>query len=137
MAECPFIDYIIYSLNLFQDGNIDVNKFNLNFLSKCYDHIICVHEFCLKTNERMKIKDYIAELVGKCNWNQHCSSRQLHSTRKREISIKQQNRESIEKEKENVDIFEDLLLSCLHSLHCYLLHDGEELYRLRRDDTNT
>eukprot|EP01084_Bolivina_argentea_P290175 498377_1 len=139
VGQCPFIDYIVYSLNLFKDmnDNIVANQFNVTFLSKCYDHIISVHQFCLQIDKRMKIKNYICSLVGKCKYKESCLSIQNHSTRTREVKTEEKQQKTVEtnvKHTNTATVSEDVLVACLNSLHCYLLHDGEELYRLRRVD---
>eukprot|EP01083_Nonionella_stella_P106091 305649_1 len=41
-------------------------------------------------------------------------------------------KEEIEQDKN--DILNDVLMACLNSLHCYLLHEDQFLYRIRRQD---
>eukprot|EP01084_Bolivina_argentea_P073835 133957_1 len=75
---CPFIECVIYSLNIYEDmkaiNEINYQKFNLQRLVKCYDHIICVHLFCLKSDERIKIQEYVCKIVGKCKSSSNCLS---------------------------------------------------------------
>eukprot|EP01084_Bolivina_argentea_P000269 520_1 len=139
IEECSFIDFIIYTLNIFKSMTktnvIDHEKFNLQKLIKCYDHIVCVHLFCLKSNERIKIQQYVSKLVGKCWYTKKCKSMTAHSMRKREENTKQPYA-ALQKYNKS-DIFQDVLMSCLNSLHCYLLHDADKLYRLERDSRKT
>eukprot|EP01084_Bolivina_argentea_P008773 16412_1 len=75
IEECPYIDYIIESLHLFREMNrndVGCNKFNLMYLTQCYDHIICTHSFCLNNDQRLKIKEYICKRVGKCENGKSC-----------------------------------------------------------------
>eukprot|EP01083_Nonionella_stella_P012558 35622_1 len=114
IAECPFIEYIIFCLNSFEDlSNIDAIR-----LTKCYTHIICVHSFCLDPEQRVNIKKYVSDMVGECRLQAGCPSIRQHATRaafKGQGNIAQNT----------------VLTACLNSLHCYLLHDGETLFRLR------
>eukprot|EP01084_Bolivina_argentea_P073379 133169_1 len=113
---------------------MNYKTFNLAQLTKCYDHIICVHLFCLKSDERIKIQKYVCSIVGKCKHISNCLALKQHSSRKREETITQKQSK---KQTLNVEIMnEDILLSCLNSLHCYLLHDGNTLYRQKRFSTN-
>eukprot|EP01083_Nonionella_stella_P087227 242578_1 len=46
IEQCTFIDYIIYCLNIYKTMHanaIAFSEFDLNRLSECYTHIICVH----------------------------------------------------------------------------------------------
>eukprot|EP01084_Bolivina_argentea_P073378 133168_1 len=60
----------------------------------------------------------------------NCLSIKQHSTRK--IEEKQKKQDLHDENINNIDSFEDVLISCLNSLHCYLLHDTNTLYRLTR-----
>eukprot|EP01083_Nonionella_stella_P204315 744912_1 len=117
IAECSFIDYIIFCLNSFEDlSNIDAIR-----LTKCYTHIICVHSFCLDPEQRVNIKKYVSDMVGECRLQAGCPSMRQHATRD---AFRSQGIEG--------NISQNAVLApCLNSLHCYLLHDGETLFRLR------
>eukprot|EP01084_Bolivina_argentea_P013316 24962_1 len=107
---------------------IEYEKFNLEKLIKCYDHIICVHLFCLKSDARIKIKEYVCNLLGKCKYVSKCESMKAHSLKNREENIKQrQKHQNVQR-----NVSREILMSCLNSLHCYLLHDPDKLYRLER-----
>eukprot|EP01083_Nonionella_stella_P276228 938448_1 len=132
IKQCTFIDYIIYCLNLFKEMKADAiafDEFDLSRLRECYTHIICVHSFCLDAGRRQEIKTYVANVVGACTRGEECLCIKQHSMRRGEIN---EEKEEIEWDKE--DILNDILMSCLNSLHCYLLHDDQYLYRIRRED---
>eukprot|EP01083_Nonionella_stella_P199589 731769_1 len=114
--ECVFIDYIIFCLNSSQD----INDIDTIRLTKCYTHIICVHSFCLDPEKRLKIKKYVSDMVGECPLQSECPSIR-HHTQRAEFRGQQHAAQNT------------ILPACLSSLHCYLLHDGEVLFRLRSD----
>eukprot|EP01083_Nonionella_stella_P093314 261481_1 len=109
---------------------MDFNAFDLKRLSECYTHIICIHSFCLNIEKRKELKAYVADMVGLCSKGTHCLCIKQHSTRN-------ESDETEEKKEDKSDILHDVLLSCLNSLHCYLLHDKQHLYRIRRGDINS
>eukprot|EP01083_Nonionella_stella_P220776 789538_1 len=113
---------------------IAFHKFDLNRLSECYTHIICVHSFCLNVEQRQGIKAYVSEMVGTCTKAEQCLCIKQHSMRRRRREPNDDRDEKEEIEREKNDILNDVLMSCLNSLHCYLLHDDEYLYRIRRQD---
>eukprot|EP01084_Bolivina_argentea_P073377 133166_1 len=84
---------------------MNYKTFNLAQLTKCYDHIICVHLFCLKSDERIKIQQYVCKIVGKCKSSSNCLSIQQHSTRKREE--KQKKQDLHDENINNIDSFEE------------------------------
>eukprot|EP01084_Bolivina_argentea_P032986 61037_1 len=133
--DCPYITFIIHSLNLLK--NIDINsqmvdwkQFNLPRLIKCYDHIISVHSFCLKSEERLRLQNHIRLMVGNCTFNTNCAFMKKHATRKREGKPKLNMNMNADT---HMNTCQEILTACLISLHCYLLHDGNKLYRLERN----
>eukprot|EP01084_Bolivina_argentea_P073381 133171_1 len=135
IQKCGFVQYIIESLIIFENDNHDIhkniNEFNLQLLSKCYDHIICIHSFCRNNEQRNNIKTYVRQQVKKCEIGQQCHSLQKHSSRKRETKQPTKHTTLTVRDPEYISF--DILQSCLISLHCYLLHDGDTLYRLHRN----
>eukprot|EP01083_Nonionella_stella_P276229 938454_1 len=132
IKHCTLIEYIVYCLNIYKSmkaNAIAFEEFDLGRLSECYTHIICVHSFCLDAGRRQEIKTYVANVVGACTRGEECLCIKQHSMRRGEIN---EEKEEIEWDKE--DILNDILMSCLNSLHCYLLHDDQYLYRIRRED---
>eukprot|EP01083_Nonionella_stella_P199606 731823_1 len=143
IKQCTFIDYIIYCLNVFKGmkaDTIEFGQYDLHRLSECYAHIICIHSFCLNHEQRKEIRTYVSEMVGGvCTNGAKCLCVAQHSTRRRRSKRAQNGTDRVGDEKENMecdpnDILYDVLLSCLQSLHCYLLHDVQHLYRIRRED---
>eukprot|EP01084_Bolivina_argentea_P031107 57587_1 len=127
IEECPFIEYIVSSLSLFADlqygMNINnYNKFDLNYLSKCYNHIICIHLFCSNSINRENIQHYVCDRTTKCTMKQNCVVLKHHLLRKREVikSNKIQQRANIIGN--DGAIMMDILQACLNSLHVYLIH---------------
>ena len=137
IAECPLIRYIIDALvefqtNLYIISDVNSDKLNLQYLSKCYDHIICVHSFCLNDNRRKEIVTFISGKVGKCKMGQNCHVIRNHSSQIREGTELNQSDECVENGDNVLKI--DILESCLDSLHCYLLHADDQLHRTYRND---
>eukprot|EP01084_Bolivina_argentea_P033967 62828_1 len=137
-SECPFIEHIVDSLILFQDYEFKINrkndmKFNLHYLIKSYNHIISAHSFCSNKDDRQEIQNYMQTKIEKCPKKQKCTLIQKHSFRKREeVGVNKNNKQP--RAANNSDILINILSSSLISLHCYLLHDGNTLFRLNRMD---
>eukprot|EP01084_Bolivina_argentea_P238115 400054_1 len=113
--ECPLIQYIFDSLITFKNANYQVHslnksKFNLLYLSKCYNHIICVHLFCMKSIERMKITNYVSKRIGKCQYGSNCASVHQHSSRARESKsiLKQYSHQTDSNNQTNSAILKEL-----------------------------
>eukprot|EP01083_Nonionella_stella_P028235 77753_1 len=137
ITQCTFIDYVIYALNLFEEMKancVDFNRFDLSRLGECYTHIICVHSFCSNPEQRKEIKTYVCDMVGICKKGAQCSCIKQHSARR--DPKEREEKENTESEWNQNDILYDVLLSCLNSLHCYLVHDALHLYRIRAQDGN-
>eukprot|EP01083_Nonionella_stella_P171111 583714_1 len=136
VKQCPFIGYIIYCLNIFKEMKSEAivfDEFDLNLLSECYTHIICVHSFCANQERRKEVKTYVSDMVGMCAVGLKCLCIKQHAMRRtNEHRDERDEKEEIEQDKQ--DILNDVLLTCLSSLHCYLLHDDDYLYRIRRED---
>eukprot|EP01084_Bolivina_argentea_P046583 85794_1 len=68
---------------------------------------------------------------------QSCCVIMNHSSRKREETTRTKQLEQSHIQ-DSGEILLDILNSCLSSLHCYLLHDRDELYRINKqnDDEN-
>eukprot|EP01084_Bolivina_argentea_P231711 390674_1 len=133
IEECPFIEYITDSLLLFINVNYEVNThnyktFDLNYLSKCYNHIICIHSFCSNNIKREKIQHYVRNKIGKCTMKQNCIVLKHHSLRKREI-IKSNQIQQPENNgaTDHTAIMIDILEACLNSLHIYVIHIESEM----------
>eukprot|EP01084_Bolivina_argentea_P253504 425850_1 len=132
IEECPFIAHIVESLVLFCkiEYNVPSNadKFDIHYLSKCYNHIINTHLFCLRKDQRKLIQKYICSQVS-CPLGRNCMVLKNHSLREREVFISKQQQSVSDRSV----ILMDILRTCLNSLHCYLLHEGGKLYRLEKD----
>eukprot|EP01084_Bolivina_argentea_P184382 318006_1 len=124
IKKCPFIKYIIDSLTIFDNmdpNTTDINKFDLRRLTECSNHIISIHSFCLNDEQRKTIEQYVAENVGECKYHETCLSFKQHLTKKHDIKIQES---------------QDILISCLNSLHVYLMHPGRTLFRIYGGDNN-
>eukprot|EP01084_Bolivina_argentea_P079184 143683_1 len=138
MNECPFIQYIIQSLIIYTDSNLNINaiktnEINLERLTACYDHLICTHSFCTNIESREKIRKYIHSKTEKCGMKERCQVIRQHATRTRENMKTTKTAETFYFENKKI-LSNDLLTACLNSLHAYLLHDADQLFRLRRND---
>eukprot|EP01083_Nonionella_stella_P057877 151758_1 len=85
--QCTFIRYIIDCLKLYKENVEKTNamncaQFDLNRLSACYTHIICVHSFCLHAKQRKEIKTYVCNQVGICTNGPKCLCIKHHSRRR-------------------------------------------------------
>eukprot|EP01083_Nonionella_stella_P204319 744926_1 len=115
--ECVFIEYIIDCLTSFKDIETKSNNDIMCMrLTECYTHIICVHSFCLDPDQRVNIKKYVADMVGECELQSKCGCIRQHTYRTERTTQPQTVQNTI-------------LISCLNSLHCYLLHDDETMLR--------
>merc|ERR1712228_243823 len=137
LADCHHLQIIIKSLTLFKRFDHIINDqnmkaFNLQSLSKAYDHIISGHKFCLNQQKKKKIQKFVAERIGDCKiLNKNCNVLSAHSQRRRERS------ESDFKEEHKMENpMKEILIATLNSLHAYLVHTDMELFRLRQNDKN-
>eukprot|EP01084_Bolivina_argentea_P226127 382008_1 len=138
LENCCYIEYIIESLQLFKRFSYDINdkntiKFKLEYLQTCYDHLITTHRFCINRENRKQIQKYIAGIIGDCNFDNKCNVLNQHASRQRE----NESKTSIESHDTNYDnnhARTEILRSILNSMHSYLVHTDNELFRLRQND---
>eukprot|EP01083_Nonionella_stella_P150261 478387_1 len=145
LTECIFITHIIKSLKRFRDCNYRLRndnkkEFDLNLLSKCYDHIITVHSFCFNQDERTKIQTFICDAMGSCSLRHRCVVLHHHASRTRENrsatvrdTRNQKRSRRIVKQRRHAARTE-ILSATLNSLHSYLVHTDAELFRLRDEE---
>eukprot|EP01084_Bolivina_argentea_P007788 14616_1 len=99
-------------------------QFNAAALMKCYYHIINTHLFCLSKEQQKSIRNYVRVNVGQCTREEQC------------VCLQQQSESiAISDDQEKLNVFENISISQLNSLHCYLLHDASTLRRIRRLDS--
>eukprot|EP01083_Nonionella_stella_P207208 752971_1 len=145
LTECIFITHIIKSLTRFRACNYRIRKqnsddFDLNFLSKCYDHIITIHSFCFNPHERTKIQNFICDMIGMCPMRYGCVVLQSHASRTRETRrgpTRDTSRNHKERRiaKHSAQIARtEILQATMNSLHSYLVHTDAELFRLRDEE---
>eukprot|EP01084_Bolivina_argentea_P084696 153129_1 len=133
LYNCPFVEYIVKSLIKYKANkytNIDTNMVDVKLLSKSYSHIINTHLFCLNKDKRKDIKNYVCKLVGECSLGDKCPNVRQHCVNRRAKDTEN----IIMTNKKQISATQRVLISYLISLHVYLLHDGEELYRIKRFD---
>eukprot|EP01083_Nonionella_stella_P290645 988959_1 len=146
LTECVFITYIIKSLKRFRDckyriGKKDRDEFDLNFLSKCYDHIITVHCFCFNLNERTKIQKFICDpdIMGPCPMRYKCVVLHNHASRTREnrsetVHDRKPKSNHMVSTQQRYIARTEILSATMNSLHSYLVHTDAELFRLRDEE---
>eukprot|EP01084_Bolivina_argentea_P129486 228691_1 len=148
VEKCSFIGVIINGLKQFDKGNID--KINLSDLIGAYDHIISIHKFCLTkqsheieeteqkqshafedmkhTNDISAVQKFMLHKLGGYCTSKQCLVLKKHIMRRRETLID----DKINKD-DNIDVLPEIMNATLNALHCYILHEGKQLYRLQRD----
>eukprot|EP01084_Bolivina_argentea_P305274 527350_1 len=134
ISECPFIAYIIDSLTLFRNIDYQVHyknekHFNLQYLSECYNHIICIHSFCSNNSNREKIQCHIGTKMKKCDMRQKCIVVKHQYSRTREENKRSKFKSAVHKQHHNILL--NVLQTCLESLHYYLFHDEGNHRRVR------
>eukprot|EP01083_Nonionella_stella_P233213 821948_1 len=143
LAECIFITHVIESLQRFRACNYRIceqnrDTFDLNFLSKCYDHIISAHSFCFDLTERTKIQKFICNIIGSCPHDtpdgRRCAVLDNHASRARENRCDYKQRSNIMAKQEISDAQKEILSATMNSMHSYLVHTNAELFRLRNKD---
>ena len=112
-------DSVIDASNIFE--------FDLEPIINGFDHIIEVHKFFSDEQRKQEIQKYIAERV-ECERGEECPMLTRHSDRARE-------RDNVEEKKDapvdEVDALIEVTADTLDSIHCYLVHKEDHLYRLR------
>eukprot|EP01084_Bolivina_argentea_P129490 228695_1 len=160
--KCSFIEIIVNALKEFNKGTN--NNLNTSEILGAYDHVISIHNLCgfglnkydeddnkhdSKPFEDIDHKFYINEvqqyIVKKLNG--YCTSKtciilQNHIMRRRERGVdeKKDNKNDDNKDNDNGDIddsLNEIRNATMNALHCYILHEKKELFRLERECGNS
>eukprot|EP01084_Bolivina_argentea_P299238 515779_1 len=134
LEQCNSIKYIISCLLSFKNAGCEINSsnesdFDLDHLTGSYDHMVKIHKFCLNAAYRKDIQKYVSNVVGICKSGVKCAVLDKHAFRQREI---QQGNLCSHQKNIDVDFIKrEILVSTINSLHSYLTHHNDEMYRLR------
>eukprot|EP01084_Bolivina_argentea_P284169 486919_1 len=140
--KCSFIETIIDALTEFRKGND--SKINLADLMEAHDHIILAHHFCAYNSDEesktsklfeepkeiqhsSKVHKYMMQKLGGLCTIKSCPILRKHIMRRRE-RIKEET--IIEENYEMQDSLEEILDATLNELHCYILHEKKQLFRI-------
>eukprot|EP01083_Nonionella_stella_P268959 909550_1 len=154
--QCSFIRTIIDGLKVFNESNSKMDGINLNIsnLLGAYDHAVSVHGFCAPLPElpqadgklsvafehmdhALNISDgqrYIVKQIGGYCQCEACPILQKHIMRRRETHEDEQKKAHKSDHESGLD---EILHAALNALHCYLLHEKKELFRLQRENGNS
>eukprot|EP01083_Nonionella_stella_P054923 144948_1 len=150
--KCSFIQIIIDGLKQFNQSNHQMDDMNviISDLLGAYDHMVSVHGFwsseslsdtsdaLSKPFEDMdhaqyisKTHKYIVQRVGGHCQAKACPILQKHCMRRRE----REKNGTIEDQKDDdhESGVDEILAATLNALHCYILHEKKELFRLHRE----
>eukprot|EP01084_Bolivina_argentea_P009708 18110_1 len=143
--KCTYIETIANALNEIDQGN-DINEINVSHLLTAYDHMVSIHGLCeikyekkedaSKPFEEINIlvndaQKYIVDIFGYCE-NKMCPILHQHLSRNREqIQIPIQKHDGT-----NHQDLNEILNATLNALHCYILHERKELFRLHRSNSH-
>ena len=129
--DCEYIESVIENLQKFQECGLDIDAvsvihFDLESIINGFDHIIQVHDFLFDDAKKVEIQNFIAQRIA-CPLGVDCDILRKHSGRVRERS----RHETMEQPPlHEVDVFCDAVSDAFYSIHCYILHRDEHLYRL-------
>ena len=132
--DCHYIEMVIQNLQKFQEYDLEIDAlsvihFNLDSIINGFDHLIKVHKFLSDQVQNSKIQNYIAQRI-QCDRGVGCEILSKHSNRTRERGNDELRRDEPLHE---VDTLCEAVSGALHSVHCYLLHRNDHLYRLLSD----
>eukprot|EP01084_Bolivina_argentea_P284168 486917_1 len=153
--KCEFTKTIIDALAEFNKGND--NQTNLSDLIEAYDHIILVHKFCAHNHNQgdddgglkisksfaesdhiqhtSNVQKYMVQTLGGFCSRKRCSILQKHIMRRREQQIEEED--MFDEEDEIHDSLEEILNATLNALHCYIMHEKKQLFRLQGENGNS
>ena len=132
--DCKHIEMIIRNLQKFRDCNLEIDalsviQFNLQHIIQAFDHLVRVHGFLSDDAQRIQIQNYVSQHV-ECEHGEECEILRKHSNRVRERDILEEKRQDSLHE---VDSLCEVVADALHSVHCYVVHKEQHLYRLMTD----
>ena len=137
IADCVRIQRLISNLRRFHDekyiiSNLNVKQFNLSQIIADFDHLTSVHKM-FADPETVRIQQYIVDRCPCQHLNDCVVVNEFRCRRRRNgTNVSAQNRRtsSFCEISPECAVLRDLL----HGLHCYLLHQTDELYRLSNED---
>ena len=137
VEDCEHIESVIQSLLEFQKHDLQIDAlsvvdFDLDSIINGFDHIIKVHQFLSDDAKKVEIQNYIAQRI-QCSRGKHCDVLMKHSSRARERQTLEEKQDVPQHE---VDALCDAISDVLHSVHCYVLHRNDHLYRLLSGKNN-
>eukprot|EP01084_Bolivina_argentea_P282686 483935_1 len=141
LNDCDSVKYLLNILQQFPAGipehfndNIDNNTFTFNseLLSNSYDHMIIYHALFVDNAQKLKIQNYFISVVGRCVQKEKCLLIEQHINRNIE-STDDDNKNNTEDTYINYYVYR----SIFNSIHSYILHPTNELYRIRNATLNT
>eukprot|EP01083_Nonionella_stella_P137028 417044_1 len=153
--KCPLIRIIIDGLKQHNSETMHAtHHVNIADLLAAYDHMISVHGLCAslsdprlaETNESKPFEDmdhaqhtagahvYILSEIGGYCTSKACPILQKHIMRRRERQKEelQEDRKDGNEDHEDHGGLDEILHATLNALHCYILHEKKELFRLNR-----
>ena len=154
IADCPLIENMIQNLIRFKQFGLEIDasnlfEFTLSPLVKGLDHLYRVHEYGVTSGpNRQSIRRHVLQHV-RCHLGADCPIVQQHGDRKRENDRRRVDRQKEAKQPHDdgndsddaplgprsvggeIDTQCEALRDTLCAAHSYLLHDNDELYRLR------
>eukprot|EP01084_Bolivina_argentea_P040316 74522_1 len=146
LKDCSYVTTIILALKQYTQNN-DFHckqiQIELGTLLGAYEHIVSMHNLHqrIKKNENTlnddnsknseNVKTHIIKQTGMCQVNE-CAALKYHITRRREITDA-----VIEEKNDNDNDLTEIMMSTISTLHTYIMHDSNELYRLRRLNGNS
>eukprot|EP01084_Bolivina_argentea_P274527 467959_1 len=140
--KCYYIEIIVDALKQFEKN--DYHNINASELLGAYDHAVSVHNLCTlrrDTSEEIKLNEDTADdvqevqlfimnqLGGYCK-SLKCAILQKHIMRRRELKLDEKQDDDIDEK----DPLNEILHATLYALHCYILHQRRQLYRLQREN---
>ena len=134
--DCEWIESVIRNLQKFQECNLEIDAstvihFDLESIINGFDHILQLHDFLADSAKKEEIQNYVSSRV-KCPNGAECEILKKHSTRSRERGSAEKTQDSPHK----VDSLCEAVSDALHSLHSYVLHRNDHLFRLLSGDEN-
>eukprot|EP01084_Bolivina_argentea_P194732 334175_1 len=140
VAKCAHVATIINALSVHDEENINaLNNLNIANVLDAYDHAIIVHGLCSTSVEDVDedddvndIQKYITkQFDGYCVSNK-CAILKKHMMRgrRRQSGI----RKIIDDKDHEESTLNEILVDTLNALHCYILHEKKQLFRLRENE---
>ena len=139
VSDCVRVRRLICHLRTFQDVNYVITErnfklFNLEQIIADFDHLVAVHQM-FNDDDTAQIQQFISDRIP-CM----CHECVVVNSFRRRGASRRQNDQYIDKQPQannSMDCMSKewaVLTDTLNALHCYILHQTDELYRLSGDD---